>query len=556
MAPQALEPLAVVVAGAEEERDQLAGLELATQVVELGGKLEGRAARDLGGLVGSLQEDERAGEPVGGVPPSLRVAGALVGVAKRVGRVRQRRQRLRAPELEEQLGPELGRQRLGERAAQRGDRRIRRALREGGARGRAEDVDDPVLAAARHRQDVRGDLLGRGVALEQEPRRALVAQLALARREVAVDGGLHERMDEAERRLGPQDLRANELSARRGDGLAVEAGERADDRELRAVAEDGERSAPRSPRRGESRASRRSTARDAARGPSSATTSTCAASGGTCSASSVFRSSLSSSGLPCVEAWQASANAGSDSVAQPLANDLRGGVGAERPGHEHAARRVARRARRAAPRPPPGSDGRRLPTTSTGSAFEPPREVGEEAERRAVAPVQVVDREQQRRLRAQVHGQPVEAVQRGEGRLAARLVVCAARPGGRRSAAAAPAAPGRARARARASSARCGSNSWRTTPNGKSRSSSLPRADRTSSPRSAARRRASATSRDLPIPAGPSISTSPARPASVPAIARSSASSSRSRSSRRRARSDAPPPPPWAASYGRSRGGS
>ena len=241
MAPQALEPLAVVVASPEEERDQLAGLELQRQVVELRGKLEGRPARDLGGLVGSLHEDQRAGEPVGGVSPTLRVGGAVVGAAKRVGRVRQRRERLRAPELEEQLGPLLRCQRLGERAAERGDRCVRSPRRECCARGCPEDGDDPVLSVPRHRQDVRGDVLGRCADLEQEPRRALVVQLPLARREVAVDGCLNERMDEAERRIRPQDLRSNELSARGGDGLAVEAGERTDHTELCPVAENGER---------------------------------------------------------------------------------------------------------------------------------------------------------------------------------------------------------------------------------------------------------------------------------------------------------------------------
>ena len=58
-----------------------------------------------------------------------------------------------------------------------------------------------------------------------------------------------------------------------------------------------------------------------------------------------------------------------------------------------------------------------------------------------------------------------------------------------------------------------GSKSWRTTPNGNSCSSSPPRATSARIPASVARRRASATSRDLPIPGGPSMRTAQASPA-------------------------------------------
>jgi hypothetical protein len=169
-----------------------------------------------------------------------RVDGALVGAAKGLGRVRQRRQRLRASQFEEQLGPELGRQRLAERTVQRGDRRIRRALRECGARGRLEDVDDPFLPTPRHRHDVGRDVFGARVQPEQEPCSTVVAQLPLPGREVAVDGGLDERMDEAERRVGSEDLGPHELSPGCGEGLAVEPRQRADDGQLRPIAENGE----------------------------------------------------------------------------------------------------------------------------------------------------------------------------------------------------------------------------------------------------------------------------------------------------------------------------
>ena len=104
-----------------------------------------------------------------------------------------------------------------------------------------------------------------------------------------------------------------------------------------------------------------------------------------------------------------------------------------------------------------------------GLALQPAHEVGEEAQRRAVAPVQVVDLEQQRPLGGEVEREPVQAVQGGERGVAAggRALVRALR---RRRARA------RRRRRATSGSATTASKSWRTTPNGNSRSSSPARA--------------------------------------------------------------------------------
>ena len=52
---------------------------------------------------------------------------------------------------------------------------------------------------------------------------------------------------------------------------------------------------------------------------------------------------------------------------------------------------------------------------------QPPRQVGEEAERGAVAPVEIVHDQEQRALGGQVDGQPVEPVQHAEETLAERL---------------------------------------------------------------------------------------------------------------------------------------
>ena len=106
------------------------------------------------------------------------------------------------------------------------------------------------------------------------------------------------------------------------------------------------------------------------------------------------------------------------------------GLGAEALGDEVADRLLAQRA---------GADvggggivgdlgeqrgvGRRVAGADAGGdqhrlAFEPAHEVGEEAQARAVAPVQVVDLEQQRALGGEVEREPVEAVQGGERRVA------------------------------------------------------------------------------------------------------------------------------------------
>ena len=61
---------------------------------------------------------------------------------------------------------------------------------------------------------MRGDLLLRCAAPDEDGSGALVVELALSRCEVVVDGGLHQRMHEAERRLGSQDLGAHELPCR------------------------------------------------------------------------------------------------------------------------------------------------------------------------------------------------------------------------------------------------------------------------------------------------------------------------------------------------------
>ncbi len=165
-------------------------------------------------------------------------------------------------------------------------------------------------------------------------------------------------------------------------------------------------------------------------------------------------------------------------------------------------------------------------------SLQPAQQEGERAQRAGVAPLHVVDGEDHRLL------------------LGARLTVSQYRPcstANDPSARSAGSAAGdlaehrRGRGRRRRASsstrrvgsARVPSNSWRTAPKPKSRSSWLPRAVSTRAPSaSASRRRTSCSSRLLPMPAGPWISASRPWPSTASARAPRSTRTSRSRSTR------------------------
>ena len=105
-------------------------------------------------------------------------------------------------------------------------------------------------------------------------------------------------------------------------------------------------------------------------------------------------------------------------AAQPARDEVADGVLAQRAGPDVCGGRVVgdlgqqRRVGRRVAAAHAGGD-------QHGLTFEPAHEVGEEAQRRAVAPLQVVDLEQQRALGREVERQPVQAVQSGERRVAA-----------------------------------------------------------------------------------------------------------------------------------------
>ena len=200
-----------------------------------------------------------------------------------------------------------------------GDGAVGRALLHRLARRVAQRSKRPLVAARRHREQVRGDPLG-GRAGVGEQRRAArrVGELALAgrrrpgRRPPGSAGGRSRAAGRA------QDLGLAELAGRaRRDGRAR--------RSASAARVGTSKPSPRTPTAratapasGDSRESRSSTARETARGPSSSTTPALAAVGAVPSSRIAFISSCRSSGLPPVAAWQASAKAGVGACAEPL----------------------------------------------------------------------------------------------------------------------------------------------------------------------------------------------------------------------------------------------
>jgi hypothetical protein len=129
------------------------------------------------------------------------------------------------------------------RAAQVAGGRLGRAELERVRRRGGEHVDDPRLAAADARQQVRGDAHRRDVLVAQDLGGAAVQRRALARADVGVDGGCQQGVGEAQHaRAGrAQDLAGGERVGGGGHAGGVAAGQRGDVAHLGVVAEDRDR---------------------------------------------------------------------------------------------------------------------------------------------------------------------------------------------------------------------------------------------------------------------------------------------------------------------------
>ena len=247
---------------------------------------------------------------------------------------------------------------------------------------------------------MRGDGLVAGPAGVQQPRGLAVEAGALAGRERAEHRVAHERMRELQRPRVAQDARVHEpLRVRRGvrgarpaRRAAVASGAAsstatARGEALRAGSEPGDRRAHRARQR---------------LGPDARATS---AAGSPAFSPSPSARRRTSSGFPPVAAWQAAARS-SGPAPSPLRDQRRGAGERERARLDQA----SGRGRRGAARALRGQQQHR-------QVVEPVGEEGEEAGRRLVRPVLVVDDEQLRALRGEVGHQPVEAVERAERRV-------------------------------------------------------------------------------------------------------------------------------------------
>jgi hypothetical protein len=421
----ALERLAVVGeaiedagVGVEEHRQQLDALDHQAHVGELGRRLRGGPARERGALVGPADEQLGLGERERGRRLGGRVGQPLVG--KREVLDRQRRVGLGGGQagVEVQRRAQVGRRRLLQRTLQVDQRVLGPAAADRLAGGRAQQLDRRGVAAARRRHELGGDLLVGGVGGGEHGGGAAVLELALAGRDVEVDGVAHERVHEAERGVGPQDVGTRQVAGRTRDGVLGEPGERGDHRQLGALAEHRHGARDRGGLLVQAREAQQHGAGDRARAD--------AADGRGTRGRRPHpvlvqrRQHVPEQQRVATRGLQAGGDEAGVGVAEPVVDEVRDRRFAERGRPHRLGQRVGGdlgeqlRVRARVGRAHARRDEHRR-------AFEPGGEIRDEAQRRPVAPLQVVDRDQHRPLVGQVERGPVQAVQDRERALGVAL---------------------------------------------------------------------------------------------------------------------------------------
>ena len=195
---------------------------------------------------------------------------------------------------------ELGRRRLRERPGEHRDCRARRTTGDGLARGLRERLDDPPPAAAVRREQVHGDLARRAPRGRQGARRRAGAALRASRsRQRRLDGRAHDRVLESKR--------PRVLEHARPGKLAAAAAPADSSRPASSAAAASCVSSPRTaiarasaPAAGPSREIRASTAADTASGPTVSTRPALVGVNGTSRSTSACTSWSSRNGLPPV----------------------------------------------------------------------------------------------------------------------------------------------------------------------------------------------------------------------------------------------------------------
>ena len=211
-------------------------LELGVGAAELVQRLAVHAVRFLAADEEELTAEQEAGP---GLPD--RIVDQLVGRLQVIGCVVPAHANLGGAELEQQAGPLLRGGRLCQRTPQVGNRVLGSAACAGAAGGLAEGRNSARVGSGSTVQQVCSDELGLRACLRQQLRRPGVPAVTLERCERLVDRAAEQRMDEAERPVGLQNVHARERLRSLECGRVVQAGQRDCESRFDVVAEDGDR---------------------------------------------------------------------------------------------------------------------------------------------------------------------------------------------------------------------------------------------------------------------------------------------------------------------------
>ena len=158
-----------------------------------------------------------------------------------LGRLELHRGHLDRPELGQDLRALLFPRGLGKRPTQAGRRCARSAAPRRDASGRPERLDPALIPRRGGHQQMRRHALGRRALLRQRLGRRGVPRLALAGREILVQGRANDRMNESQALATDEDVRPDELIRRRTGGVLAQPRHPADELQLAVVAEHGDR---------------------------------------------------------------------------------------------------------------------------------------------------------------------------------------------------------------------------------------------------------------------------------------------------------------------------
>ena len=308
-----------------------------------------------------------------------------------------------SPSSSSVAGRSACRRRLLERAPQIGDGGVGRAARHRLAGGVAQPVAHPRGAARLGREQVRADALGGAVLLGEHARREPVTFRPGGRRQLLVDGAADDRVHEPQSARVGQDAPGAQRVGGRGGLAVVETGEPGGVAHEPAVAHDRGRAGQLLRRPREAREPCAHRRDDALRGGAEHVAGALGARvaqrvGELAQEERVAAGQLVAACGRAARRPRGRAARRISAAASPLSASGRSSVASvERVGDGGAAGLAER----------PGGDDEQH-----RQPLDPVGEVGQEPQRRAVRPVRVVD---QQRQRAEVRGQPVEAVQRREG---------------------------------------------------------------------------------------------------------------------------------------------